>query len=80
MIEVADVFRQFGGAYLAAFGKSMLPSHERGIRDIIRCRSEVMGGNLYQCDTCHYPVLPRLFPPPRSVQLGFCVDNRRKKP
>ena len=56
MIEVADVFRQFGEAYLAAFGNSMLPSHERAIRDIIRCRTEAMGGNLYQCDTCHHPV------------------------
>lgn len=56
MIEVADVFRRFGGAYLAAYGDSMLPSHRRAINDIIQCRTEALGGQLYQCDTCHHPV------------------------
>ena len=53
MIEVADIFRQFGDAYLAAFGDSMLPSHKRAMRDIVHCRTEAMGGHLYECDSCH---------------------------
>ena len=56
MIEVADVFRQFGDAYLAAFGGSMLPSHKRAIQDIIACRTEAMGGHLYECDSCHQEI------------------------
>lgn len=55
MIEVADIFRQFGDSYLAKYGDSMLPSHKRVIQDIIECRTEAMGGHLYQCDTCHQP-------------------------
>ncbi|MBF0416589.1 MAG: transposase [Magnetococcales bacterium] len=56
MIEVADIFRQFGCAYIAAYGDSMLPSHRVVISDVIRCRTEVMGGHLYRCDTCDHPI------------------------
>ncbi|MFN3078171.1 MAG: transposase zinc-binding domain-containing protein, partial [Alphaproteobacteria bacterium] len=56
MIEVADIFRQFGDAYLTAFGSSMLPSHKRAIDDIIKCRTEAMGGHLYECDSCHQEI------------------------
>ncbi|NGZ29369.1 MAG: transposase [Magnetococcales bacterium] len=56
MIEVSDIFRRFGGDYLDAFGDAMLPSHRRAINDIINCRTEVLGGHLYQCDTCHKPL------------------------
>ena len=56
MIEVADIFRRFGGEYVDAFGDAMLPSHRRAIADIIHCRTEALGGHLYQCDTCHSPL------------------------
>lgn len=52
MIEVADVFRRFADAYLAAHGAAMLPSHRRAIADILACRTEVLGGHLWQCDHC----------------------------
>ena len=51
-IEVADVFRQFGPSYIEAFGERMLPSHRRAISDITACRTEAMGGHLYQCEDC----------------------------
>ena len=51
-LEVADVFRQFGPSYLEAFGERMLPSHRRAIRDIVACRTQVMGGHVFQCDGC----------------------------
>ncbi|MCF6283749.1 MAG: transposase [Candidatus Hydrogenedentes bacterium] len=51
-IEVADVFRQFAPSYIEAFGKDMLPSHRRAIKDIIACRTQAMGGHVYQCDDC----------------------------
>ncbi len=56
MIEVADIFRKFGDAYLAAFGDSMLPSHKQAINAIINCRTEAMGGHLYECDSCHQQI------------------------
>jgi len=51
-LEVADVFRQFGPSYLERFGASMLPSHRRAIEDIVACRTEAMGGHVFQCDGC----------------------------
>jgi hypothetical protein len=52
MPSVADVFRRFGGSYLAAHGAAMLPSHRRAIADIIACRTEALGGQQWCCDEC----------------------------
>ena len=52
MIEVADVFRRFAADYLSAHGASMLPSHRRAIADILACRTEALGGQLWRCDQC----------------------------
>ena len=52
MPEVADVFRRFGGSYLAAHGAAMLPSHRRAIADIIACRTEALGGQQWCCNDC----------------------------
>ena len=39
MLEVADVFRQYGDAYLGRFGRTMPPSHRRALSDICDCRT-----------------------------------------
>ena len=52
MLEVADVFRLYGDAYLQQFGQNMPPSHRRALRDIRHCRTEVLGGHVYACDRC----------------------------
>ena len=46
---MADIFRQYGNAYLAKFGNRMLTSHKKAIADIINCRTEKMGGHVYKC-------------------------------
>jgi len=56
MIELADVFRRFAADYLAAYGASMLPSHQRAIADILACRTAALGGQLWQCDSCGHQV------------------------
>ena len=56
MIEVADVFRQFADDYLTAHGAMMLPSHRRAITDILACRTEALGGQLWCCDHCSHEV------------------------
>lgn len=56
MIEVADVFRRFADAYLAAHGAAVLPSHRRAIADILACRTAALGGHLWQCDHCSLDV------------------------
>lgn len=52
MIELGDVFRRYGEAYLEAYGKAMLPSHRRAIVDIMQCRTAALGGQVFQCDQC----------------------------
>lgn len=57
MVELAEIFRLHGPAYRAQFGDRMLPSHRRAMQDIEQCRTEALGGQLYQCDSCqesHY--------------------------
>ena len=57
MLEVADVLRQYGPAYLEQFGARMLPSQRRACEDLRRCRTAALGGHLYQCNECgraHY--------------------------
>jgi len=56
VIEVADVFRRFADAYLAAHGAAVLPSHRRAIADILACRTAALGGHLWQCDHCSLDV------------------------
>ena len=57
MPAVADVLRRYGADYRQRFGEALLPSHRRAIDDILRCRTEALGGQLLQCDHCgqeHY--------------------------
>jgi hypothetical protein len=54
MLEIADVFRRYGEAYLQKFGKQMLPSHRRAFYDILHCRTAAMGGHVYVCDRCEH--------------------------
>lgn len=50
--SLVDVVRRHGPAYLARFGKAVLPSHARALRDIARCRTPALGGHIAACETC----------------------------
>jgi hypothetical protein len=52
MPTLADVFRAYGPAYRARYGDRMLPSHHKAIRDIIDCRTQAMGGEVFWCEAC----------------------------
>lgn len=52
MIEVADVLRRYGPAYLERFDDKMPASHRRAFQDILRCRTAALGGHLYECSQC----------------------------
>jgi len=54
MPELADIFRLHGPRYLELFRDRLLPSHARAVRDIMECRTEALGGHVYQCDYCGY--------------------------
>jgi hypothetical protein len=46
VIEVADVLRRYGPAYLEQFGVKMPASHRRAFEDILRCRTAALGGRI----------------------------------
>lgn len=52
MLEVADIIRLHGAAYLARRKDRLLPSHKRALQDIQFCRTPHFGGHVYECDHC----------------------------
>ena len=52
MVTLAEIFRQYGSAYRAVYHDELLPSHLRVMWCIENCRTEALGGHVYQCDTC----------------------------
>jgi len=50
--ELADIFRQYGPSYREQYGKRMPPSHLQAMRDIERCRTAALGGQVYHCPDC----------------------------
>jgi hypothetical protein len=51
-LELADIFRLHGPAYLARFGDSLSVQQKRALRDIALCRTAALGGHVNQCDAC----------------------------
>ena len=51
-LEVADVFREYGAAYLDAFGDIATTEQRRVLRDLTRCRTAELGGHVEECDHC----------------------------
>ncbi len=51
-LEVADVVRQYGAAYLAQYGHRTSTAQQRVLRAIALCRTAVLGGHTTQCDHC----------------------------
>jgi hypothetical protein len=50
VIEVADILRLHGRAY--AQTHRLLPSQQKAMGDLVRCRTPACGGQLYECDRC----------------------------
>jgi hypothetical protein len=51
-LEVADVFRDHGAAYLDEFGDSLSSEQRRVLQDITVCRTAALGGHVEECDHC----------------------------
>jgi len=83
VVELADVFRRFADAYLAAHGTAMPASHHRAIADIIACRTEALGGHLWRCDHCSAEVFAyhscknRSCPKCHTEQTQAWLDRRQ---
>ena len=51
-LEVADIFRRYGGAYREKHGASMSTAQRRVMTAIEVCRTAALGGHLERCDQC----------------------------
>jgi hypothetical protein len=52
MVEMAEIFRRHGPEYLAKYGERMPSSQKKAMRDILDCRTEILGGETYFCKKC----------------------------
>jgi hypothetical protein len=51
-VELADVLRRHGPSYIERYRASILPSHLRAMRDLVRCRTAELGAHLAECTAC----------------------------
>jgi len=51
-LEVADVFRDHGDAFLDRYGDTLSPERRRALRDIAACRTAALGGHVEECNRC----------------------------
>jgi hypothetical protein len=52
VVELAEIFRRYGPQYREKYGARMPPSHWDAMTDIELCRTEALGGQVYQCAEC----------------------------
>lgn len=85
MADLAEVFARYGPAYLEKYGPALLPSHRRAMRDVVRCRTEEMGGQVYCCNRCghrHYvyhSCRNRSCPQCHHEQAQVWLEQRRRE-
>jgi Putative transposase/Transposase zinc-binding domain len=51
-LEVAEVVRDYGDAFLDRYGGTLSPEQRRALRDIAACRTAALGGHVEECDHC----------------------------
>jgi Putative transposase/Transposase zinc-binding domain len=51
-LEVADVIRTHGDAFLDTYGGALSPEQRRALIDLARCRTSALGGHVEECDRC----------------------------
>ena len=52
MTTLGDIFRHYGPAYRARFGRSLSASQLQAMQAIAQCRTEALGGHVYTCPSC----------------------------
>jgi hypothetical protein len=51
-LEVADILRSYGPAYLQTQGHLLSSAQRKVLKDLSACRTAVLGGHVEQCDQC----------------------------
>jgi hypothetical protein len=83
VVELAEIFRQYGPAYRAKFGDRLLPSHRQAMWAIEHCRTEALGGHVYHCPDCDQHVYQyhscrnRHCPKCQTEQAQHWLDQQR---
>lgn len=73
-LEVADVFRQHGQAFLDRWGDGLSPQQRKAFRDIGACRTAALGEFVQQCDHCSHQVIEF-----RSCRNRHCPKCHRRE-
>ena len=82
-LDVADVFRQYGGTYRAEAGGSLSTAERRVMTAIEECRTAALGGHVEQCDQCGHQRVwynscrHRHCPTCQSLARAAWIDARR---
>lgn len=85
MTTMADIMKSYGQLYSAQFEKHILPGHKRTINDIIHCRTEVLGGHVYECPEHHevkynyHSCMNRHCPQCQNDQASQWLANEQKR-
>ena len=51
-LEIGEVFRRHGQAYLACHGQTLSYQQRQAVRDLAACRTAALGGHVLECDHC----------------------------
>jgi hypothetical protein len=51
-LEVAEVIRQYGGAFMAKHGSALSGVQRQALRDLANCRTAALGGHVERCLDC----------------------------
>src|SRR6266849_2807622 len=52
LLEVADVIKSHGAAFLQKYGSHLTPTQKKALRDLARCRTAALGGHVERCLDC----------------------------
>jgi hypothetical protein len=59
-LEVADVIRQHGDAFLAKYGSLLTAEQRRALDELPLCRTAALGGHIERCLDCGMNALPTI--------------------
>ena len=56
-LEVADIVRAHGPAFLARHGSGLSTAQRRALQDVARCRTAALGGHVQRCGQCGHEAI-----------------------
>jgi hypothetical protein len=68
-LEVADIVRTYGTAFVKQQGRWLTALHLRVLRAIVACRTAALGGHIEQCDSCGQ----------RAISYNSCLNRHCPK-